>query len=233
MSLHISAEKGQIAPILLLPGDPLRAKHIAENYFEDPSCYNEVRGMLGFTGTHKGNPISTQGSGMGMPSLSIYVNELIDEYDVKTIVRVGTCGSFQEHLKVGQIVIGMAASTDSAINHHIFHGYDFAPSADAGLFTKAVNLAEEMKLDYAAGGIVSTDRFYLEDIRYEPKWVEYGLLATDMESSALYTLALRKGVKALSILTVSDNLITGEFASQEEREQSFGQMIDLALAVVS
>lgn len=232
MSLHISAEKGQIAPTVLLPGDPLRAKYIAENYFDEPSCYNEVRGMLGYTGKYKGDGISVQGSGMGMPSISIYVNELIDEYDVKTIVRVGTCGSFQEHLKVGQIVIGMAASTDSAINQHIFNGYDFAPTADAGLFTKAVNLANDMKLNYAAGGIVSTDRFYLEDIRYEPKWVEYGLLATDMESSALYTLALRKGVRALSILTVSDNLVTGEFATQKEREQSFGHMIDLALAVV-
>ncbi len=232
MSLHINAEKGQIASTVLLPGDPLRAKSIAENYFEKASCYNEVRGMLGYTGMYHGNPISAQGSGMGMPSLSIYVNELIDEYDVKTIVRVGTCGSFQKHLKVGQLVIGMAASTDSAINHHVFHGYDFAPTADAGLFTKAVNLANEQELNYAAGGIVSTDRFYLEDIRYEPKWVEYGLLATDMESSALYTLALRKGVKALSILTVSDNLITGEFATQQEREQSFGDMIRLALAVV-
>jgi purine-nucleoside phosphorylase len=233
MSLHISAEKGQIAPIVLLPGDPLRAKNIAETYFDNPSCYNEVRGMLGYTGTYKGKAISAQGSGMGMPSLSIYVNELIEEYDVKTILRVGTCGAFQENLQVGQIVIGMAASTDSAINHHIFHGYDFAPTADPGLFTKAVWLADEMNLSAAAGGIVSTDRFYLEDIRYEPKWVEYGLLATDMESSALYTLSLRRGVKALSILTVSDNLITGEFASQAEREQSFGQMIDLALAVVS
>lgn len=233
MSLHISAEKGQIAPTVLLPGDPLRAKFIAETYFDNPSCYNEVRGMLGYTGTYQGKPISAQGSGMGMPSLSIYVNELIDEYDVKTIVRVGTCGSFQEQLQVGELVIGMAASTDSAINQHIFHGYDFAPTADAGLFTKAVNLAEEMNLNYRAGGIVSTDRFYLEDIRYEPKWVDYGLLATDMESSALYTLALRKGIKALSILTVSDNLITGEFASQAAREQSFSQMIDLALAVVN
>ncbi len=232
MSLHIGADKGQIAQTVLLPGDPLRAKYIAQNYFDNAHCYNEVRGMLGFTGTYKGQDISVQGSGMGMPSLSIYVNELIDEYQVKTIVRVGTCGSFQEHLGVGQLVIGMAASTDSAINTHIFHGYDFAPCADPLLFTKAVNLASEMNLPYHAGGIVSTDRFYLEDIRYEPKWVEYGLLATDMESSALYTLALRKGVKALSILTVSDNLVTGEFASQEERERSFGQMIDLALAVV-
>lgn len=233
MSLHINAEKGQIAPTVLLPGDPLRAKFIAENYFEDPICYNQVRGMLGYTGTYQGQPISVQGSGMGMPSLSIYVNELIDQYDVKTIVRVGTCGAFQEHLGVGALVIGMAASTDSAINHHIFHGYDFAPTADARLFTKAVALADSMNLDFEAGGIVSTDRFYLEDIRYEPKWVEYGLLATDMESSALYTLALRRGVRALSILTVSDNLITGAFATQAQREQSFGQMIELALGVIS
>ncbi|MEM8893451.1 MAG: purine-nucleoside phosphorylase [Bacteroidota bacterium] len=233
MSLHISAEKGEIAPTVLLPGDPLRAKYIAENYFENPKLYNEVRGMLGYTGQYQGQPISAQGSGMGMPSLSIYVNELIDEYDVKTIVRVGTCGSFQKELEVGKLVIGMAASTDSAINSHIFHGYDYAPCANAGLFTKAVNLANDMSMPFKAGPIVSTDRFYLEDIRYEPKWEEYGLLATDMESSALYTLCARRGVRALSILTVSDNLVTGEFASQEARENSFGQMIDLALAVVS
>lgn len=232
MSLHIAAEEGAIAETILLPGDPLRAQFIAENYLDEVVCYNKVRNMLGFTGLFKGKRVSVQGSGMGMPSIAIYVHELRHSYGVKKFIRVGTCGAFQEHIDLGDIIIGMAASTDSSMNKRIFQGQDFAPIADPELFCQAITIAKERKLTHHAGAIFSTDSFYQGDNHYEKNWADYGILATDMESSALYALCMKYQVKALSLLTVSDNLVTGKYISQKERESSVHEMVDLALDLI-
>ncbi len=233
MSLHLSAAQGEYATRVLMPGDPLRAKFIAENYFQDSRCVNEVRGMLGYTGTYKGQPISVQGSGMGMPSMAIYATELIKDYNADTLIRVGTCGAFAADIKLGEVIICMAASSDSGMNKLSFGNGEFAAHADAELFVKAVNIARENKLSYRAGGVVSTDAFYAPHHELEKQWQAHGVMATDMETAILYSIALKHKVRALSILTVSDNLITDEHASQEDRRSSFTQMMELALAVVS
>ncbi len=229
MSIHIGAEKGQIAEKVLLAGDPLRARAIAERFLEDVFEYNSIRGMYGYTGSYMGKKVSVQGSGMGIPSISIYAHELINEYDVKTLIRVGTCGSLQENVKIKDIVIAMGACTDSAINHHRFGGMDYAPLADYQLLTKAVDLAKLARLRSHVGNILSSDQFYHHDAENWKTWADYGVLAVEMESSALYTLAAHFGVKALTILTVSDHLITKEFASAEERQGSFMDMARIAL----
>lgn len=229
MSVHINAKKGDIADKILLPGDPLRAEFIAKNYLENVECYNKVRGMLGFTGAYKGERISVQGTGMGLPSISIYVNELIREYDVKKLIRVGSCGSMQEDIKVRDILIAMSASTNSSMNKNRFNGMDFAPSADYELFMKAVKNAEKQKLDIKAGGVLSTDSFYNDNSEEWKHWASFGVLAVEMETSALYTLAAQHKVQALSILTVSDSLVTWEETSSEEREKTFTQMMELSL----
>jgi purine-nucleoside phosphorylase len=229
MSIHIGAEKGQIADKVLLAGDPLRAKAIAERFLEDVFEYNNVRGMLGFTGTYMGKKVSVQGSGMGIPSISIYAHELMNEYDVKTLIRVGTCGSLQEQVKIRDIVIAMGACTDSAINHHRFGGMDYAPIADFNLLSQAVGLAKQAHLPVHVGNILSSDQFYHHDKENWKTWADYKVLAVEMESSALYTLAAHFGAKALTILTVSDHLISKEFASAEERQSSFMDMARLAL----
>jgi purine-nucleoside phosphorylase len=229
MSIHIGAEKGQIAEKVLLAGDPLRARAIAERFLEDVFEYNNVRGMYGYTGNYMGKAVSVQGSGMGIPSISIYAHELINEYDVKTLIRVGTCGSLQENVKIRDIVIAMGACTDSAINHHRFGGMDYAPIADFQLLTKAAELAKLARLRSHVGNILSSDQFYHHDKENWKTWADYGVLAVEMESSALYTLAAQAGVKALTILTVSDHLITKEFASADERQGSFMDMARIAL----
>ncbi|MFL7794806.1 MAG: purine-nucleoside phosphorylase [Anaerolineae bacterium] len=231
MSVHIGAQQGQIAPTVLLPGDPLRAKAIAENLLEDVFCYNEVRGMLGYTGRYGDKRVSVMGSGMGIPTLSIYVNELVNEYNVKTLIRVGTCGAFQPYLKVGDIVLAMTASTDSNINRLRFGGMDFAPAASFDLLLKAYEVAKERGIDVYVGGMFSGDTFYNDDPDWWKKWAAYGALVCEMETSGLYTLAAKFKVDALSVLTVSDSLVTGESSTAEQREKGFLLMAEVALEI--
>ncbi len=232
MSIHIGAKNGEIAETVLLPGDPLRAKYIAEKFLENAVCYNEVRGMYGFTGNYNGRKVSVQGTGMGIPSCSIYINELISEYNVQNLFRVGTCGALQTDLKIGDVILAMTASTDSQVNKINFNGMDYAPSADFSLLQKAFNAAKEMNINAGVGSVLSADSFYNDDPDYWKIWADYGVLAIEMETSALYTLAAKHKRNALSILTVSDNLVTGEAAASEQREKSFMNMIKIALETV-
>jgi len=232
MSTHIGAAPGEIAPHLLMPGDPLRAKWIAETFLEDATCYTEVRGMLGFTGTYHGARVSVQGSGMGLPSLSIYVNELFDEYDVASIVRVGSCGALTESLSLRDIVIASGACTDSSMNRIRFEGLDYAPVADFGLMRAAYDAAGGRDVKTVVGLIFSTDSFYTPRPELMRRMVDYGVLGVEMEASALYTLAAQYKRKALAICTVSDHIVTGEQTSALEREQTFGDMVEIALAAV-
>jgi purine-nucleoside phosphorylase len=233
MSLHIGAKEGQIAKSILLPGDPLRAKFIAEQLLEGAECFNQVRGMYGYTGIYKGKRVSVMGTGMGMPSHSIYVHELIADYKVENLVRVGTCGAIQEGLKIGDVVLAMTASTDSQMNKLAFDGIDFAPSANFDLLLAAWQKAQARGMQVSVGGIVSSDVFYNDD---NPEWwkmfEKYGILVVEMETNALYSLAARFNARALSILTVSDNIQTGDNASHQQREQGFLAMAELALEIV-
>lgn len=231
MSIHIGASPGQIAPTILLPGDPLRARHIAQTMLEDAFCFNEVCGMLGFTGYHEGKRVSIMGTGMGMPTLSIYVNELVSEYGVKTLIRVGTCGAFQPYLKVGDLVLPMTSSTNSHVNKLRFHGMDYAPAASFPLLLKAYEAAKARTARVFVGGIFSSDTFYTDDPDAWKIWADYGALVTEMETNALYTLAAKFKVDALSILTVSDSLVTGESATPEQRERDFPLMAEIALEI--
>ncbi|MDT8717580.1 purine-nucleoside phosphorylase [Clostridium sp. 19966] len=232
MSVHIGAKEGQIAESILLPGDPLRAKFIAETFLENAECYNEVRGMYGFTGTYKGKRVSVQGTGMGMPSISIYVTELIQAYGVKNLIRVGTCGGLQTSVKVRDMIIGMAASTDSNMNSLTFEGRSFAPTASFKLLKKAYEVAVEKGFDPKVGQIVSSDVFY-DDAQSWKLWAKYGALGVEMEAAALYTIAAKFGVDALGIMTVSDHLVTGELTTAEERQTTFTKMIETALEVAT
>jgi purine-nucleoside phosphorylase len=231
VSTHIGADAGQIAPHVLMPGDPLRAKWIAETFFEDAECYSQVRGMLGYTGTYRGERVSVQGSGMGLPSLSIYATELLREYDVRTIVRVGSCGALTERLRVRDLVIAQGACTDSSMNRIRFEGYDYAPIADYGLLRAAHDsaLSRDLSVDTHVGLIFSSDSFYHPRPELTARMVDYGVLAVEMEASALYTLAAQHGARALAICTVSDHIVTGEETSAKEREQTFGDMVEIAL----
>jgi purine-nucleoside phosphorylase len=231
VSIHIGAKKGEIAPTVLMPGDPLRAKHFAQTLLDDPVCFNEVRGMLGYTGSYKGKRISLMGSGMGIPTLSIYVHELINEYDVSTIVRVGTCGALQPGLKIGDLVLAMSSSTNSHINRLRFDGMDYAPTASFDLLLKAYQTAQAKGLEVRVGGMFASDTFYNDDPDWWKKWADYGVLVVEMETAGLYTLAAKFNAQALSILTVSDSLVTGDFATAKEREQSFTQMAEIALEI--
>lgn len=228
MSVHINAKKGDIADTILLPGDPLRAKYIAETFLEDVTLYNEVRNMFGYTGTYKGKRISVQGTGMGVPSISIYTTELMNEYDVKKLIRVGTCGSIHKDVKVRDVILAQSASTDSNMNSIIFNNMHYAPTADFDLLLKAYNAGIEKGLNLRVGNVFTEDVFYNDHAEHE-KWAQYGVLALEMESSALYTLAAKFGAKALSILTVSDHLLTGEVTTAEERQTTFNDMIVVAL----
>jgi purine-nucleoside phosphorylase len=232
MSIHINAKKGEIAPTVLLPGDPMRAKWIAETYFENPTLYNDVRGMFGYTGTYKGKPISVQGTGMGAPSISIYAHELINEYDVQKLIRVGSAGSYQKNVNIRDIVIAMSSSSNSSMNNLPFQGENFAPTAHAELFLEAINAAKEKNIPVKAGNILTSDVFYQEDPDYYKKWAKYGVLCVEMETASLYTLAARFNVKALSLLTISDSLVTHETTTSEERAQTFKEMIEIALAII-
>jgi purine-nucleoside phosphorylase len=231
VSIHIGAAEGEIAPTILLPGDPLRARYIAETMLDDLICFNEVRGMLGYTGRYGDKRISVMGTGMGIPTLSIYVHELVAEYDVKTLIRVGTCGAIQPHLRVGDIVLPMSSSTNSQINKLRFGGMDYAPTATFELLLRAYEMARGRGTRVYVGGNFSSDIFYDDDPNWWKKWAEYGILTCEMETSGLYTLAAKFGVDALSLLTVSDSLVTGETSTAEQRERDFPAMAEIALAI--
>ncbi len=231
MSIHIGAKKGEIARTVLLPGDPLRAKYVAENLLENARCYNEVRGMYGFTGTYQGKPVSIQGTGMGIPSISIYAHELITEYGVQNLIRVGTCGAIHPDLALRDVILAMAASTDSRVNQMRFAGKDFAPAASFHLLRNAYDAATALGVPVKVGNILSTDLFYHDDPDYWQRWADYGVLALEMESAGLYTLAAKFGVNALSILTVSDQIITGAHVTAGERETAFTNMVKIALEI--
>jgi purine-nucleoside phosphorylase len=231
VSIHIGAEEGQIAPTVLLPGDPLRAKRIAESMLEDATLYNEVRGMLGYTGRYGEKQVSVMGTGMGIPSISIYINELITDYQVKTLIRVGTCGALQPYLAVGDIVLAIAASTDSHTNKLRFDGKDFSPAASFNLLLKAHQKAKDRGLRVYVGSIITVDNFYNDDPEWWKKWAAYGTLAVEMETSGLYTLAAKHKVEALSVLTVSDSLVTSASSTAKQRERDFLEMAEIALEI--
>lgn len=229
MSTHIEAKKGEIADGVLLPGDPMRAKWIAENFLDNPKCYNYVRGMLGFTGTYKGKRVSVQGTGMGIPSALIYYHELINDYGVKNLIRVGSTGSYQKDVKIRDIVIAMAASSTSGINNSRFINADYSPTANFELFMNAVRYAKDKNIPIKAGNVLSADEFYEDDYESYKIWADFGVLCVEMETAGLYTIAAKFKVKALSILTVSDSLVTKERTSSEDRESTFSTMVEIAL----
>ena len=229
MTIHIGAEPGQIAETVLMPGDPRRAEWAARTFLDDAVCVNEVRGMLGFTGTWKGNPVTIQGSGMGMPSLSIYANELIRDYGAKTLIRIGSCGGMQDKVKVRDVILAMTSSTLSTPSRGIFRELNFAPCADWGLLRAAAASAEARDVNAHVGGIYSSDVFYDERPDLNEQMVRHGILGVEMEAAELYILAARHNVRALAVLTVSDHMITGEALPSEDRERSFGDMVEIAL----
>lgn len=233
MSIHIEAEKDDIADTILLPGDPLRAKYIAENFLDNAVLYNNVRGMLGYTGTYKGKRISVQGTGMGVPSISIYVNELIREYDVKKLVRVGTCGGMKDNVNIRDIILAQGATHDSQTNNMIFGNIEYAPLADFNLLKNAYEIAQEKNLTTHVGNVFTSDTFYRDNAKEVNDLLStYNVLGIEMEAAALYTLAAKYNCKALAILTVSDHITTGEATSSEERQTSFNDMMEVALETV-
>ena len=228
---HIQAQNGEIAERVLLPGDPLRAKLVAETFLKNPRCYNETRGALGFTGEYKDVMVSIQATGMGQPSASIYATELFTQYGVKKAIRIGTAGALHKDIKLKTVVLGMSASTDSALNAQYFNGFGFSPTADFELLKTAYDLAQSKDINCKVGSIVTSDVFYDEDERWE-MWAKYGCLAVEMETAAIYMLASRYGVKALSILTISDNVATKEATTAKERQTSFLDMMSLSLETI-
>jgi purine-nucleoside phosphorylase len=231
---HIEAKAGDYAEAVLLPGDPLRAKWVAETFLESPRLVNRVRNCLGYTGTWQGRPVSVQATGMGQPSLGIYVHELINSYGVQTLIRIGTCGSLSEKVKLRDIVLAETASTDSAMNRDVFGMYSFAPAADFGLLRKAAEVAEARKLPWHVGGIVSSDVFYHPDgVKVYGTLAAHGVLGVEMETAALYTLAARHGRRALTVCAVSDSLLSRDHLEPEERQSSLQEMAELALAVAT
>lgn len=230
MSIHIGAKEGEISEKILLPGDPLRAKYIAENFLENVITYNNIRGMNGYTGTYKGERISVQGTGMGIPSISIYVNELIQSYGVKKLIRVGSCGALLKDIKVRDIILAQGSTTDSQVNRLIFGGIDYAPIADFHLLRKAYDLGKNKGMEILVGNIFTSDTFYRDNAEeVNGLLAKYNVLAIEMETTALYTLAAKYNRQALSILTVSDHVVTGEETTAKERETTFDEMVELAL----
>jgi purine-nucleoside phosphorylase len=229
MTIHIGAQQGDVAPTVLLPGDPYRAKWAAETFLQDARCINEVRGMLGFTGTWNGHPVTIQGSGMGMPSLSIYANELIKDYDAQTLIRIGSCGGMQKHVGIRDVILAMTASSLSTPSRGIFKELNFAPCADYGLLAAAHKAATEKGVSTHVGGIYSSDVFYDERPDLNEQMQRHGILGVEMEAAELYNLAARHGRRALAVLTVSDHLLTHEALPAEDRERSFGNMVEIAL----
>ena len=226
---HNAAEKGQIAKTVLMPGDPLRSKYIAETYLEDVECFNTVRNMLGYTGTYKGKKVSVMGGGMGIPSIGIYSYELYHFYDVDSIIRIGSAGGFQDDVNVMDIVIGMGACTNSNYAHQYGLPGTFAPIADYELLEKAVQIAKAQGASVKVGNILSSDTFYDDDSTANEKWKKMGVLAVEMEAAALYMNAARAGKKALCMLTISDHLFKDESLSAADRQTGFGKMMEIAL----
>ncbi|MDU8944586.1 purine-nucleoside phosphorylase [Ovoidimarina sediminis] len=229
MTIHIGAAPGDIAETVLMPGDPYRARWAADTFLDAPRLVNEVRGMLGFTGTWRGNPVTIHGSGMGMPSLSIYANELIRDYGAKTLIRIGSCGGMQESVGIRDVILAMTSSSLSTPSRGIFRELNFAPSADWGLLKAAHDAAVAKGTTVHVGGIYSSDVFYDERPDLNEQMTRHGILGVEMEAAELYTLAARHGRRALAVLTVSDHLITGEALPSEDREKSFGDMVEIAL----
>ncbi|MBA3308719.1 MAG: purine-nucleoside phosphorylase [Nocardioidaceae bacterium] len=229
MSTHIGAEPGQIAPRVLLPGDPLRAKWIAETYLDEATCYSTVRNMLGYSGTYRGEPISVQGTGMGQPSASIYASELIRDYDVQQLVRVGSCGAVSESLEVRDVVLAISAATDSSMNKVRFEGLDYAATADFGLLRAADQAASALGLTPTVAQVFSADSFYSDRPELLTRMAEYGVVAVEMECNALYTLAAKHRRRALTVCTVSDHVLTGAETTADERERTFAEMVAIAL----
>jgi purine-nucleoside phosphorylase len=226
---HISAAEGDIAEAILLPGDPLRAKFIAETFLDDAREVTAVRGMLGFTGTYKGMAVSAMGTGMGIPSASIYVTELIRFYGVKRLVRVGSAGGLTTDVPLRGIILASGACTDSAVNRARYGGWDFAATADFGLLSATAGAAEAAGLDVNVGNVHSTDSFYNPVSNALEIWQSMNVLAVEMEAAGLYAIAAEQGARALAVLTVSDHLVTQEETTSDERERAFGDMIMLAL----
>lgn len=229
MSTHIAAAPGEIAESVLLPGDPLRAEWIAKTFLDDVTCYSRIRNMLGFTGTYRGQRVSVQGTGMGQPSLSIYVHELLAEYGARALIRVGSCGSLVERVAIRDVVIGLSAATDSATNTLRLGGFHYAPSANYSLLRSYVEQAETAGIRHHVGQLFSTDTFYHDRPELRDRLAEYGVLAVEMEAAELYTLAAKFGARALAVCTVSDHLLTGEETSAQDRERTFADMVRPAL----
>lgn len=232
MTVHLEAQPGDIAPIVLLPGDPLRARFVAERFLEGAVCHNQVRNALGYTGRYRDVRVSVQSTGMGMPSCAIYVQELLAAYGARVLIRIGTCGALQRDLRVHDVILAMSASTDSAMNRHRFGGMDYAATASFELLRRAYDLAATHERPPRVGSVVTSDTFYSDREDWWTIWAQHGVLAAEMETAALYTLAARFGAQALSILTVSDNVVTGEHSSAEERQTGFARMVQLALDLV-
>jgi purine-nucleoside phosphorylase len=226
---HINAKQGDFAETLLMPGDPLRAKYIAETFLDDARQVADVRNMFGYTGRYKGRAISIMGSGMGVPSMSIYAKELITDYGVKNIIRVGTCGGVAADVKLRDVIIAMGASTDSGVNRVRLRGYDFAALADFGLMEKAVAAARAASIPVRIGNVFTSDLFYSPDSELMPALEKMNILAVDMEAAGLYGVAAEYGARALTVMTVSDHIIRGESTSAEERQTTFNDMIKLTL----
>ncbi|MCL2277745.1 MAG: purine-nucleoside phosphorylase [Treponema sp.] len=229
MSIHIAAKNGEIAESILLPGDPLRAKFVAENFLENPIQYTSVRNIFGYTGTFKGKKVSVQGTGMGIPSISIYANELFREYGVKRAIRIGTAGSLNKNVHIRDLVLAMSACTDSGANTVRFNGRSYAPTASFSLLKTAFDSAVAKGWEPKVGPVVSSDMFYTEDPEEWKLWAKFGCLALEMECAELYTLAAKYDREALCILTVSDSMVTGEATSAEERQTTFTRMMEVAL----
>ncbi len=229
VTVHLEAKPGEIAPVVLLPGDPLRAQFIAEELLDGAVCHNRVRNALGYTGHHGGKRISVQSTGMGMPSFSIYATELIEAYGARVLIRVGTCGALQPSVAIRDVILAMTASTDSAMNRHRFSGMEFAPCADFDLLHRAHALAAARGMAIHVGGVLTSDSFYPDRKDWWQIWARHGVLAAEMETSALYTLAARFGIRALSVLTVSDSIVTGAHSTAGDRQTGFGAMAELAL----
>lgn len=234
MSIHNAAQKGDIAPKVLLPGDPLRAKFIAENYMSDILCYNQVRNTLGYTGIYQGERISVQSTGMGVPSISIYAEELIREYDVKQLIRIGTCGTIHHKIELNDIIVAMSACTDSNVNKIRFNHLDYAPTASYTLLTKAMQSCSDQNIHAVPGTILTSDHFYIDfgEHNYYQMWSKYGVLAIEMETAALYTIASRYEVDALAILQVTDNIVTNQHLSADDRQNGLDKLIRTGLSTI-
>lgn len=229
MSTHIGAKAGEIAKTVILPGDPLRAKMVAETYLEKPECFSTLRNMLGYTGYYKGKRISVMGTGMGVPSISIYVTELINDYGAENLIRMGTAGALSADVPLRTVLLAMTASTDSAVNTRIFEGASYAPAADFSLLSAASEKAAELGLSVMCGNVLTSDSFYQYGGGMMERWAEFGVLAVEMETAALYTIAARYRRRAVSVLTVSDNVATGEAMPMIDRQESLRDMAVLSL----